>query len=239
LDTMAHVIKTLQDNLKDDPFYPSYATPPVLARLIEQGALGQKTGAGYFKKVGKDILRLDPDKGDYVPAGAKADPIVDRILKKPAAERLKLLRESANPQAQFVWAILRDSFHYVAVHLAEIADSARDIDFAMRWGFGMKQGPFELWQEAGWAQVAQWVKDDIDAGKALSAAPLPAWVFDGPVAEGGGVHRPEGSWSPAARRFVPRSTLPVYARQAFPEAVLGSDAASPLKAGTEEYRNDE
>ena len=186
LDTMAHVIKTLQDNLKDDPFYPSYATPPVLARLIEQGALGQKTGAGYFKKVGKDILRLDPDKGDYVPAGAKADPIVDRILKKPAAERLKLLRESANPQAQFVWAILRDSFHYVAVHLAEIADSARDIDFAMRWGFGMKQGPFELWQEAGWAQVAQWVKDDIDAGKALSAAPLPAWVFDGPVAEGGG-----------------------------------------------------
>ena len=239
LDTMAHVIKTLQDNLKDDPFYPSYATPPVLARLIEQGALGQKTGAGYFKKVGKDILRLDPDKGDYVPAGAKADPIVDRILKKPAAERLKLLRESANPQAQFVWAILRDSFHYVAVHLAEIADSARDIDFAMRWGFGMKQGPFELWQEAGWAQVAQWVKDDIDAGKALSAAPLPAWVFDGPVAEGGGVHRPEGSWSPAARRFVPRSTLPVYARQAFPEAVLGSDAASPLKVGTEEYRNDE
>ena len=239
LDTMAHVIKTLQDNLKDDPFYPSYATPPVLARLIEQGALGQKTGAGYFKKVGKDILRLDPDKGDYVPAGAKADPIVDRILKKPAAERLKLLRESANPQAQFVWAILRDSFHYVAVHLAEIADSARDIDFAMRWGFGMKQGPFELWQEAGWAQVAQWVKDDIDAGKALSAAPLPAWVFDGPVAEGGGVHRPEGSWSPVARRFVPRSTLPVYARQAFPEAVLGSDAASPLKAGTEEYRNDE
>ena len=239
LDTMAHVIKTLQDNLKDDPFYPSYATPPVLARLIEQGALGQKTGAGYFKKVGKDILRLDPDKGDYVPAGAKADPIVDRILKKPAAERLKLLRESANPQAQFVWAILRDSFHYVAVHLAEIADSARDIDFAMRWGFGMKQGPFELWQEAGWAQVAQWVKDDIDAGKALSTAPLPAWVFDGPVAEGGGVHRPGGSWSPAARRFVPRSTLPVYARQAFPEAVLGSDAASPLKAGSEEYRNDE
>ena len=239
LDTMAHVIKTLQDNLQDDPFYASYATPPVLGKLIEQGALGQKTGAGYFKKVGKDILRLDPDKGDYVPAGAKADPIVDRILKKPAAERLKLLRESANPQAQFVWAILRDSFHYVAVHLAEIADSARDIDFAMRWGFGMKQGPFELWQEAGWAQVAQWVKDDIDAGKALSAAPLPAWVFDGPVAEGGGVHRPEGSWSPVARRFVPRSTLPVYARQAFPEAVLGSDAASPLKAGTEEYRNDE
>ncbi|HEY5720194.1 MAG TPA: 3-hydroxyacyl-CoA dehydrogenase family protein, partial [Gammaproteobacteria bacterium] len=30
LDTMAHVIRTLQDNLAGDPFFPSYATPPVL-----------------------------------------------------------------------------------------------------------------------------------------------------------------------------------------------------------------
>lgn len=239
LDTMAHVIKTLQDTLEGDPFYASYATPPVLARLIEQGALGQKSGAGFYKKVGKDILRLDPDKGDYVPGGKKADPLVDRILKKPAAERLKLLRESSHPQAQFLWAILRDSFHYVAVHLHDIADSARDVDFAMRWGFGMKQGPFELWQDAGWAQVAQWVKEDIDAGKALCSAPLPAWVFEGPVAAAGGVHRPEGSWSAANARWVARSTLPVYRRQHFPESVLGSGAPEPLKSGSEEFRNEE
>jgi 3-hydroxyacyl-CoA dehydrogenase len=235
LDTMAHVIRTLQDNLADDPFFPSYATPPVLQALIDKGALGQKSGAGFFKKVGKDILRLDPAKGDYVAAGGKAEAIVDRILKKPAAERLKLLRESSNPQAQFLWAILRDGFHYAAVHLGEIADSARDVDFAMRWGFGLKQGPFELWQDAGWQQVAQWVKDDIDAGKALSKAPLPDWVFDGRT----GVHTPEGSWSPAKKAYVPRSGLSVYQRQPFPEAVLGSGAAAPLKSGTEVWKNDE
>lgn len=235
LDTMAHVVKTLQDNLADDPFFPSYATPPVLAKLIEQGALGQKSGAGFYKKVGKDILRLDPAKADYVPAGGKADEIVARMLKKAAPERLKLLRESTNPQAQFLWAILRDSFHYVAVHLADIADSAREVDFAMRWGFGMQQGPFELWQAAGWKQVAEWVKADIDAGKALSKAPLPAWVFDGRE----GVHTAEGSWSAAQGKYIPGSTLPVYARQHFPEAVLGSGAADPLKAGTQEFKNDE
>ena len=240
LDTMAHVIRTLQDNLGEgkptpDPFSPSYATPAVLARLIEQGALGQKAGAGFYKKVGKDILRLDPATGEYVPSGAKADPLIDRILKKPAAERLKLLRESSNPQAQFLWAILRDSFHYVAVHLADIAESAREVDFAMRWGFGMKQGPFELWQDAGWQQVAQWVKDDIEAGKALCSAPLPAWVFDGRT----GVHTPEGSWSAARSTYVPRSALPVYARQPFPESVLGSGAVDPLKSGTELFRNEE
>ena len=239
LDTMAHVIKTLQDNLSGDPFFASYATPPVLAALMAKGALGQKTGAGFYKKVGKDILRLDPAKQDYVPAGGKADTIVDRILKKPAAERLKLLRESSNPQAQFLWAILRDSFHYAAVHLADIADSARDIDFAMRWGFGVKQGPFELWQDAGWLQVAEWVKADIDAGKALCSAPLPAWVFEGPVAANGGVHRPEGSWSAASARFVAPSTLPVYQRQHFRETVLGSGAVPALQSGTEVFKNDD
>ncbi|HEV7913805.1 MAG TPA: 3-hydroxyacyl-CoA dehydrogenase/enoyl-CoA hydratase family protein [Albitalea sp.] len=239
LDTMAHVIKTLQDNLQDDPFFASYATPPVVTKLIEQGALGQKSGAGFFKKVGKDILRLDPAKGEYVPAGGKADEIVARMLKKPPPERLKLLRESSNPQAQFLWAILRDSFHYVAVHLAEVADSAREIDFAMRWGFGTSQGPFELWQQAGWKQVAEWVKADIDSGKALSQAPLPAWVFEGPVAEKQAVHTPEGSWSAAQQRYIPRSTLPVYRRQYFPESLAGDGSPQPLKAGKELFRNDE
>ena len=235
LDTMAHVIKTLQDNLAGDPFFPSYATPPVLAGLIQAGALGQKTGAGFYKKVGKDILRHDPASLEYVTGGCKADPIVDRMLKKPPAERLKLLRESSNPQAQFVWAILRDAFHYAAVHLEDIAESARDVDFAMRWGFGMKQGPFELWQEAGWQQVAGWVKDDVEAGKALSTAPLPAWVFDGRT----GVHMAQGSWSPSRKAYVAASALAVYRRQPFPETVLGAGAIAPLQSGTELFKNDE
>lgn len=238
LDTIAHVVKTMQDHLQTDPFYPNFATPPVLARLIEQGALGQKAGAGFYKKAGKDILRLDPSKGDYVPVGGKAEPLVERMLKKPPAERLKLLRESSHPQAQFLWAILRDGFHYAAVHLESIADNARDVDLAMRWGFGMKQGPFETWQQAGWLQVAQWIREDIDAGKALARAPLPDWVFEGPVPDKG-VHTAEGSWSPARKAYVPRSELPVYRRQHFPERVLGEAGANPLASGTELFRSEE
>ena len=233
LDTMAHVIKTLQDtlSLEVDPFYESFATPEVLKTLLDMGNLGQKTKAGFFKKVGRDVLRFELESGEYVPAGQKADEVYARMLKKPAAQRLQLLRNSEGAQGQFLWAILRNSFHYCAVHLASIADNARDVDYCMRWGFGMKQGPFELWQEAGWLMVANMVKEDIDAGKALCKAPLPDWVFQGPVADAGGVHKPQGSWNPSTGQFVLPRSLPVYARQHFPESVLGANAPSAQTAG--------
>jgi len=233
LDTMAHVIKTLQDTLSldTDPFYESFATPEVLKTLLEMGNFGQKTKAGFFKKVGRDVLRFDLASKEYVPAGQKADEVYGRMLKKPAGERLKLLRNAEGAQGQFLWAILRNSFHYAAVHLASIADNARDVDFCLRWGFGMKQGPFELWQEAGWLEVANMIKEDIDAGKALCKAPLPDWVFKGPVAEAGGVHTAAGSWNPTTGTFAPVRKLPVYTRQHFPESVLGANAPSATTAG--------
>jgi len=238
LDTMGHVIKTMQDNLADDPFFGVYKTPAVLEKLIAAGALGQKSGAGFYKKVGKDIQRLDFGTGEYVTGGAKAADIIGRILKeKDPVKKMKAMRESTNPQGQFLWAIFRDAFHYIAVHLDTVADNARDIDFAMRWGFGWNVGPFETWQASGWTQVANWVKEDIDAGKALCNAPLPAWVFEGQVAEKG-VHTPEGSYSAVSNSYVPRSNLAVYQRQEFRAPVLGSGAADGKTAGTTVFEDE-
>ncbi|HSU40732.1 MAG TPA: 3-hydroxyacyl-CoA dehydrogenase/enoyl-CoA hydratase family protein, partial [Polyangiaceae bacterium] len=238
LDTLGHVIGTMRDTLKDDPFHALYAVPPMLARLIEQGALGQKTGAGFYQKIGKDILRADPATGSYVPATGKADEQVVGILKqKDPAERLRLLRESEHPQARFLWAILRDEFHYAAVHLASIANSARDVDFALRWGFGWTLGPFETWQAAGWDKVAGFVKADIESGAALNRAPLPEWVSAPEVSAARGVHTPQGSFSPRARAFVPRSELPVYRRQVFRAPLLG-ESAGPERAGRTLFEDD-
>ena len=235
LDTMGHVVKTMQDTLPDDPFAAIYKTPEVLTKLVAAGALGQKSGAGFYKKVGREIQRLDFATGQYVAGGGKADDLVVRILKeKDPAKRMKALRESTNPQAQFLWAIFRDAFHYIAVHLEAIADNARDVDFAMRWGFGQKLGPFETWQAAGWQQVATWVKEDIEAGKALCAAPLPAWVLDGRT----GVHAADGSWSPVRRANVPRAELPVYRRQVFRAPLLGEGTADGSKAGTTVFEDE-
>ena len=218
LDTMAHVIKTMADTLPEDPWHSYFDAPAWHKALIEKGALGQKTGAGIFRKIGKDIVVLDLEKQDYRPADRKAaDEVVEILKTKNPVEKFAKLRASAHPQAQFIWAVFRDLFHYSAYHLASIADTARDVDFAIRWGYGWKLGPFETWQAADWKQVAGWIAEDIVAGKTMSNAPLPDWVFDGRT----GVHAAEGSYSPARNTYLPRSSLPVYQRQRFPDPLLG------------------
>ena len=231
LDTMAHVIQTMADTLADDPWHGYFQTPDWLQALIGKGALGQKTGAGIFRKVGKDIVVLDLATQDYRPADRIAAPEVVEILKlRNPAEKFAKLRECAHQQAQFLWACFRDLFHYSAFHLADIADTARDVDLAIRWGYGWAQGPFETWQSAGWQQIAQWIGEDIAAGKAMSPAALPAWATDGRS----GVHAAEGSYSPASNAVKPRSALPVYRRQRFPDPVLGER----FPAGETVFEND-
>ena len=96
LDTMGHVIKTMDDTLPDDPWHGYFKAPAVVQALIAKGALGQKAGAGFFRKVGKDILVLDPAKADYVPQTGKVsdevggDPeaqIAGREIRQAARER--------------------------------------------------------------------------------------------------------------------------------------------------------
>ena len=218
LDTMVHVIGTMADTLPDDPWHRHFKAPAWLSGLVENGALGAKTGAGVYRKQGKAIEVLDPGAGEYRTADTTIDPGVAAILKErdPAA-KFAALRGSDHPQARFLWAVFRDLFHYSAVHLGDIATTARDIDLALRWGYGWSLGPFEAWQSAGWKAVAEWIAEDIVAGNAMSDAALPDWVFDGRD----GVHGAEGSYSPAQDAKLPRPALAVYRRQRFPDPVLG------------------
>ena len=160
----------MRDTLADDPWHKYYAVPDWLQGLIDTGALGQKTRRGVYRKTGKEIHVLDLARKEYMPSAGTADNDIKELLKrKDPATTLASLRANPHPQAQFLWAIFRDLLHYCAVHLEAIADNARDLDFAMRWGFGWNQGPFETWQAAGWTEIAEWINEDIAAGKSMSA----------------------------------------------------------------------
>lgn len=219
LDVFAHVVNTMRDNLSEDPWHKHYELPSWFKYLVEQGSLGQKTKRGIYQKIGKEIHVLDLHTKEYRLSDAKVDEGVKDILReRDWAKKLAGLRLNPHPQAQFLWATFRDVFHYCALHLGDIANNARDVDFAVRWGFGWDKGPFEIWQAAGWQQVAGWINADIAAGKAMASAPLPLWVT---APSRTGVHSAQGSYSPTSQNDQPRSSLPVYRRQLFPDALQG------------------
>lgn len=220
LDTFAHVVATMTAKC-DDGFESVYKLPAWFDKLISSGALGQKTKAGIFKKDKDGIKVIDLASGNYRLADKKADKEILEILQKKSwAEKFEALHASTNPQAQFLWSIFRDLFHYEAVLMGEISDTPRDMDFALRWGFGWKEGAFEIWQQAGWLKVANWIKEDIVAGKTISNKALPSWVFglsDGVYVAGQHFNFKSG-------KLVDLEFAEVYKRQVFPELLLNESA---------------
>lgn len=219
LDVFARVVDTMHNNLAGDPWHAYFVLPDWLSKRIEAGALGQKAERGVYQKMDKKIHVFDLELQDYRLSEDKIDDAVKDILReRDWAKKLTALRASARPQALFLSAMFSDLFHYCAVHLEIIANNTRDLDFAMRWGFGWDNGPFEIWQATGWQTVVGWLNEDIAAGWAMSSAPLPDWVTDTTRNE---VHAAQGSYSPSSNQYQGRSTLPVYGRQAFPDQLLG------------------
>ncbi|MGV8711199.1 MAG: 3-hydroxyacyl-CoA dehydrogenase NAD-binding domain-containing protein [Nitrosomonas sp.] len=225
LDTLAHVINTMRDTLPHDPWHAFFVVPDWLEGLIDQGALGEKVKRGVYQKINKEIHVLDLATRAYRLADAEANEELKQLLKYSSPpEKFAALRNSQEPQAQFLWSIFRDLFHYCAVQLEAIAANTRDLDLAVRWGFGWNQGPFEIWQAAGWKQITQWLQEDIAAGKTMSQAPLPSWVMEIADSLTERVHTPQGSFAPATGKMQPRSQLPVYQRQLFPDRLMGEEA---------------
>ncbi len=217
LDTLANVMDFQHETLPNDPWREYYKAPKWFAGLIAKGALGLKTKGGIYRKVGKEIQVLDLATQDYKPSVQNVSTEVDGIFRiKDPAERFARLRASKDPQAQFLWACTRDIFHYCAYHLGDIADNARDVDCAMRWGWGWSVGPFEIWQAAGWTAMAKAIQADISAGKAMVKTGLPSWAL-----ECDGAYKGHSAYSPAEGKFKPRSELAVYQTQLLQDVMVG------------------
>jgi 3-hydroxyacyl-CoA dehydrogenase len=222
LDVVAEVLNGLHARLPDDPWRRYYTVPPWMQSLIGAGALGRKAGRGVYRKTGETIEVLDIASGRYRPLRGTVDDAVAALRKDTDVQaRFARLHTDEQVQSRFLWGLYRDTFHYCAYHLADIADTARDVDLALRWGFGWDRGPFETWQSAGWQAVVTAIQEDIASGQTMCAAPLPAWATD---PRRTGVHSGRGSYSPVADRYTPRSRLPVYRRQPHADRLAGEPA---------------
>lgn len=217
LDTMAHVVNTMKKDLAQDPWVIYFELPSWIEQLISRGCLGQKTQSGVYKKVGNQIQVFDFHNNEYRPISSQIDSGVLSILAQSDLKmRFQMLRESKVPQAQFLWRIFRDLFHYCAFHLETIAQTVRDVDLAMRWGYAWQQGPFEIWQSSDWHAIADTIANESARGLTMSQQPLPSWVQKASM----GPYENGKAFSPRTQTFHSRSDLPVYRRQYFPDQVL-------------------
>ncbi len=186
LDVAAFVGRNLHELIPDDPQREVLRSPrleQVLGALIERGHLGNKTGAGFYRKTkgagGKpvyQVLNLETlEHEDPREVRFEAVEAVRGIA--DLGERLRALtgeRHAGDRGAQLAWAATSQLLGYAADVAQEIAFDLASLDNAVRWGFGYELGPFELWDRLGVAaivermeeggfEVAEWVKEMLFA----------------------------------------------------------------------------
>lgn len=217
IDTLAHVINTLTLNCKDG-WESYYKVPDWINDLITSKHLGQKTKCGVFKKdENNKILVYEVTTKSYREKNKKANASVLEILsKKSWEEKLGLLHESNDNEAKFLWACFSNIFQYAALLLGSIADTTRDMDLAIRSGFGWKEGIFEIWQLSGFKRIAMWVNEDIKNNRNMSTTQLPNWVFE----LNNGVYFDNKHFSIIEHKLVETNLLKVYDKQLFPDMVI-------------------
>jgi 3-hydroxyacyl-CoA dehydrogenase len=130
LDTLAKVVENSYRNLVADEHRELFQVPDYIQRMIANGWLGEKTGQGFYRREGDEILALDLATFTYHP---RAKPRF--AFDEPAAA----YRANA-----FVRQSLDGLFAYAQARLGEITDRREDMDRAMRWGYNWQHGPFEL-----------------------------------------------------------------------------------------------
>lgn len=176
LDVLAHVVNTLKDGCPDDEEHDLFQVPDFLQKMIENGQLGRKAKAGFFKREkdakGKKItLAYDWKTGSYRPKERPAIPSLKKARGiNDVRERVKTVVFADDRGGAFAWRVTRDTLAYTSRRFGEIADSIVDIDNALKWGFNWELGPFEMWDTLG-------VQTVVDRMKTEGVEPAP-WVAE-------------------------------------------------------------
>jgi 3-hydroxyacyl-CoA dehydrogenase len=150
LDVMASVAGNLHERLSTEEEKRIFALPEVVQRLIADGRLGEKTGAGFYRRQ-KDgtIEALDLNAYEYRPRQKAKFPHLDALEKLPLEERLRALVSHDSREGRFLWRLHAETLAYAAQHAPDLADDPIAIDHAVKWGFNRELGPFQTWDALG------------------------------------------------------------------------------------------
>ncbi len=160
LDVAVAVADHCREALDAEADAAAFAVPDVLRRLIADGRLGEKTGAGFFRRQGGEILALDFETLDYRPRRRLRSAAVELARTEPDLRRRMAVlaeagaRASSDAGATFLWRMTASELAYAANVGPEVAADTEAVDRGMRWGFGWELGPFEQWDALGPERLA-------------------------------------------------------------------------------------
>tara|TARA_R100001143_G_scaffold63581_1_gene72404 strand:- start:8570 stop:10933 length:2364 start_codon:yes stop_codon:yes gene_type:complete len=182
LDVLNHVSENLYPAVPEDERREVFNLPDEFKKMVENGAKGNKSGRGFYKKVktneGSEYHVVNPDTLEYEPQEDVQFESVNKAKKefRTSEERLKYLVNCDNEIGEFLWTIQSDLILYAGNRIPEISDSIEAVDRAMKWGFNWELGPFERWDAIGVAEsvkrlesegksVPDWVKEMLSTGR--------------------------------------------------------------------------
>ncbi|HQY25567.1 MAG TPA: 3-hydroxyacyl-CoA dehydrogenase/enoyl-CoA hydratase family protein [Thermoflexales bacterium] len=208
LDVHTHVLRNQYEALVDDEERPLFRIPAPLQKLIDAKALGNKSGAGFYKTIKKptgekEFWVLDLKTGEYAPPGKPRFDLYGQVrdIDDLGARMRAIFEHGAGDRGgEFIISTTLAICAYAGRRVPEIADSIIEIDNAMRWGFNAEAGPFETWDALGVAKAtAEMRARDIA---------VPAWV-DEMLAAGHTSFfqrdgtRVIGAWDPVGKTYAP------------------------------------
>jgi 3-hydroxyacyl-CoA dehydrogenase len=144
-----------------------FTVPVWVDELVARGALGEKSGAGYYKRDGDMIFALDWKTGEYHPRAKPEIPGVAELERKPLEERLRGILDLPGKYGDFARGLSAGIWHYALEKGPEIAQDLVSVDRALEWGFGWEMGPFRQVDAVGIHRVRE-----IFSGAGLSEAGL-------------------------------------------------------------------
>lgn len=171
LDVWAFVGQNLYDLVPEDPWRDRFLPGGYQNEMLARKWLGEKTGQGFYKRVGsgsqREIHVIDWKTLEYHPAGRPTFPSVEAARQiEDLPLRLRTLLKATDRAGSFLWRVFSDSFLYCAERIPEISDRIVEIDRAMRWGYAHRLGPFEVWDALGFQDVCNRIESE---GRGLPA----------------------------------------------------------------------
>ena len=172
LDVMQFVANTAYNKCKNDKYRDQYIIPKKVKYLINNEHLGQKSGAGFYKKIDKGVIHVfDFDSMDYRPINKKRFKAITLSKEQNTLQgKLKAAIFCDDDAGEFLWALTSQSLVYCAELIGEISDDIVNIDNALSWGFAWEKGPFKIWDMLGF--------DDVISKMKISDLKIPDWVLE-------------------------------------------------------------